>query len=240
MISLTDFFQSGLVSVSGNQVSRLPDFTSLSSQLAKATPSSVSAAAYSPTNTAARSCPATGSAWNASPTLPPTPSKQVCSCMLSSLSCVAKSSLNAKDIATLFGQVCGYNNGAYCSGISVSGATGVYGSYSACEPAEKLSFALNAYFQAQNNNPQACDFGGKAQTQQAARATGSCSSVLSAAGPSGTGIVSGAPGGGGSSSTATKKGAAGAVSTPSVEIGVVHLGIYVIGALLSGVFMILL
>ncbi|KAI9889019.1 MAG: 1,3-beta-glucanosyltransferase gas1 [Vezdaea aestivalis] len=230
----------GLVSISGNSVSQLPDFTSLSSQLAKATPSSVSADAYQPTNTAARSCPPSGTAWNASPSLPPSPNKGLCSCMVSGLGCVAASNLNADDTATLFGQVCGYNNGAYCVGIAKDGATGKYGAYSMCENIDKLSFAINAYYKAQGGSAQSCDFGGKAKVQSAAAAS-TCSALVSQAGPAGTGTVSvGAQGGAAATSTARKTGAGATTGVQRVEVGLLQISMYGFVAVLTAFCMIIL
>lgn len=233
----------GLVSINGDTASKLPDFTSLSSQIAKITPSGVNSASYSPTNTQARNCPATGTAWQAATALPPTPNADLCGCMVKSLSCVAKPGINVTNVGDLFGTVCGLQTGV-CDGIAANGTTGTYGAYGMCNATEKLSWAFNSYFQKQNSNPSACDFSGAATTQTAASASGNCQSLLSQAGTAGTGTVTSAPtgtgGGSGGSSTSTKKAAAGAVTVPHFDFGMLQLGAYVVGAVLTGGGMILL
>ncbi len=231
---------SGLVSINGDTPSKLPDFTALSSQIAKITPSGVNSASYSPTNTQAQSCPATGTAWQAASALPPTPNVDLCGCMVKSLSCVAKPDVNATGIGDLFHTVCGLQQGV-CDGITANGTTGTYGSYGMCNATEKLSWAFNSYFQKQNSNPSACDFSGAATTQAAASASGNCQALMSQAGSAGTGTVTSAPtGGNGGSSTGTKKAAAGAVTVPRFDFGMLQLGAYVVGAVLTGAGMILL
>lgn len=160
--------------------------------------------------------------------------------MVKSLSCVAKTDVNATGIADLFYTVCGLQQGV-CDGITANGTTGTYGSYGMCNATEKLSWAFNSYFQKQNSNPSACDFSGAATTQAAASASGNCQALMSQAGSAGTGTVTSAPtGGNGGSSTTTKKAAAGAVTVPRFDFGMLQLGAYVIGAVLTGAGMILL
>jgi hypothetical protein len=224
------------VSVSGNSVSELPDYTSLSSQIAKATPSSTAASDYTPSNTVAQACPATGVSWNASETLPPTPNQAICSCMTASLGCIAKPGLSADAEASLFGQVCGLNRGAACAGIARNGASGTYGAYSMCDTADQLNFVLNQYYTNQQSSSSACDWKGQAQVVSAASASGSCSSLLNQAGPSGTGTVSSS----GGASSGTKKAGAGLTTVPKFDFGLLQLGVYVVGAMVTGAGMILL
>ena len=234
----------GLVSVSGNTASKLPDFTALSKQLALATPSSTSSAAYTVTNTQAQACPATGAGWAASSNLPPIANAELCSCMVTSLSCVANSGLSGNETATLFSTVCGLDNSA-CNGISANGTTGVYGAYSMCSASEQLSFAFDQYYQNQKKASTACDFNGNAKTQSGSKSS-TCSALLNQAGTAGTGTVTTAPTGTGSSSsssgssTSTKKSAAGAVVIPRFDMGLLQLGVYVLVAGMAGAGMIVL
>ncbi|KAI9670084.1 MAG: 1,3-beta-glucanosyltransferase gas1 [Trizodia sp. TS-e1964] len=228
----------GLVDVSGNTVSPRADYTYLSSEMASATPSAVSSGSYNPSNTAARACPTVGTQWQASSNLPPTPNSKLCSCMVSSLSCVAASGLSDTKVAELFGTVCGLGKNV-CDGIAVNGTTGVYGAYSMCSSTDKLSFALNAYYQSQNSASSACNFGGNAQTQNAGQASSDCQPLLAQAGPSGTGTVS-PSGTTGGTSTPTKTGAGSTLAVPSFDMGLLHVGAYVVFAMLSGAGMILL
>ena len=237
----------GLVSVSGSSVSKLADYTSLSRQLAKVTPSSTKAGDYNPSNTQARSCPPTGSGWNASSTLPPTPNRDLCGCVVKNLTCIAKPNLSDDTVAKLFGTVCGLDKTA-CVGVARDGSQGSYGAVSGCSPAEQLSWVFNAYYfnQVPANRASACNFEGNAQTQQPSSPSGSCKDLLGQVGAAGTGSVTSSPtitgAGSGStaSSTATKKSTAGAVHVGHVDVGLIQLGAYLLAALFTGASMIML
>lgn len=241
----------GLVSVgSDNMATKLPDFTALSSQIAKVTPSGVAMASYSPTNSA-QACPKQDNVWSANTTLPPSPNNAVCDCMVQSLNCTAKSTVNDEAITTNFDYLCDPSNGDYCSGILANGSTGVYGAYSMCNSKERLAWAFNAFFMDQTkNNPQntdPCDFKGAAQKQKP-KVAGTCKAVVSQAGDSGTGSITSAPspastgsgggsGGGsassgGSSSSGT--GAASVLAIPAFNVGILRMGAYVTVAALVG------
>ncbi|TEY46223.1 hypothetical protein BOTCAL_0319g00040 [Botryotinia calthae] len=234
----------GLVSVSGNSVSKLSDFTALSKQLASATPSFTNSASYTVTNTVAQACPATGTAWAASSNLPPIANAELCECMVKSLSCVANSGISGNSSADLFDYVCGLDSAA-CDGISKNATTGVYGAYSMCTSAQQLSFVFDQYYQNQNKTATACDFSSNAKTQAGAKSS-TCSSLISQAGTAGTGTVTSAPTGTGSSgsssstSTSTKKSSAGATIVPRFDLGLLQLGAYVVVAGMAGAGMIIL
>jgi len=233
----------GLVSVDGTSVSKLPDFTSLSSQLAKATPASTSSADYTVTNTVAQACPATGTAWSAAEALPPIANSETCSCMIDSLSCKANSGLSGEVIASLFSTVCGLDSSA-CDGVTGNATTGIYGAYSMCSPAQQLSFAMNQYYVAQGKLATACDFAGNATTQTSSTSS-SCKGVLSEAGTAGTGTVTTVPTGTGStssssSSSTTTKSAAGNVVVPRLDVGLLQLGAYILVAGMAGMGVVLL
>lgn len=202
----------GLVSVSGNSVSELPDYSALASQLAMIKPSNTDAGSYNPTNSAA-ACPTSDASWSAATVLPPTPNKQLCDCMTASLSCAAKSDISSDTLTKTFALVCGYSNGQYCKGIASNGTSGVYGAYSMCNPVDQLSFALNAYYQSQNKASTACDFNGAASTKTTSSASGSCSGLLGQAGSDGTATVSGGSGG----AAATSSAAASSLLVPSAD-----------------------
>ncbi|KAL1303171.1 hypothetical protein AAFC00_006598 [Neodothiora populina] len=247
----------GLVSVSGNTVSTLSDFSYLSSRLATVSPSLVNAASYSPTNSA-QACPTINSAWEAKASpLPPSPNQELCSCMYSSLACVVSSDVSEDDMGDLFGTVCGLSDTA-CDGITHNATTGVYGAYSMCNSTEQLAYVLNAYYNEQSsaNKASACDFKGSASTKATQKPSGACSSLMAQAGTAGTGVVtasptatgagagsasgsSGSSGSASASSTGSTGGAAG-LSAPGLDFGVFGLGMYVVGAVLSGGAMVLL
>ena len=245
----------GLVSVSGNTVSKLQDFSNLSSRLATVTPSGVNSASYSPSNSPA-SCPATGTSWAAAATpLPPTPNQQLCSCMYNSLQCVVSGSVDESNYGDLFGTVCGYSKAVgkdVCAGIEAYGNNATYGAYSMCNSTEQLAFVLNYYYQLEKgSNPSACNFGGSAMTKAATSAS-ACTGLLNQAGsagtgsvtsqPSGTGAVGGGSSGGSSASGSASKstGAASGVFVHHAEVGFLSIAFYAGAAVLSGAAMILL
>lgn len=252
----------GLVSIDGNSASKLSDFTALSSQLAKATPSLTSMNDYNPSNTAAQQCPTVGSDWQAASALPPVPNSELCGCMAKALTCTVDKSVSDDDIGDLFSTVCGLSKDA-CAGITNDPKQGTYGAYGMCNPREKLGWALNAYYEEQSskgNAASACDFKGSATTQSAVKPTGNCSALVKQAGAQGTGTVtavptaigsgssasgsggnSGSSGSGSSSSSGTgsPSGSAGIV-VPSVGLGALQMGLYLAVAILSGAAMILL
>lgn len=153
----------GLVKVSNGKATKLDDFDNLKKQISKVGDvEGVKMSEYTPTNTKARDCPAKQKAWTASSVLPPTPDKALCSCMLDSLECTSKRTLKDEDMGDLFSYICG-EAGTDCSGITGDAEKGVYGAYSMCDPAERLAWAMNAYYESQSFATSACDFDGKAQ-----------------------------------------------------------------------------
>lgn len=228
----------GLVTVKDGEVTPNDDFDNLSKEIAKATPSGVKMADYSPTNTKAADCPKTGDDWNAVATpLPPAVNSEACTCMKSTLGCIASDDLDDEDYGEVFGLVCGYEDGKYCAGINRNLTLGPYGAYGMCNTTEQLGWALNQYY---IDNPNGgCDFEGKAVTTAAATTTASaCASLIKQAGSEGTGTVTSAPTG--ASSATGSKGAAAGLTVPTFSTGLLGLGIYIGAAGLSGMAMILL
>ncbi|KAI5955703.1 PHR2 [Candida jiufengensis] len=178
----------GLVSIDSNgDVSTLGDYNNYKSEIQKISPSSAQASAVSATESGVTSCPTATDVWNASTDLPPTPDKDICDCMQSSLKCVVADSVDSEDYADMYSYVCSKID---CSGIGSNGTTGKYGAYSPCSAKEKLSFVLDLYYKDQNENSSACKFSGSASLKSASTAS-SCSAYLSSAGPSGAGTVQG-------------------------------------------------
>ncbi|EAW11241.1 glycoside hydrolase family 72 protein [Aspergillus clavatus NRRL 1] len=231
----------GLVSVSGNDVSTKSDFSYLSAQMQKVTATGVNSASYTPTNAAPSSCPSIGTNWEASDDLPPKPDGDLCDCMVQTLSCVVKDSVDADDYGSLFDYVC---SKGLCGGIASNSTSGDYGAYSVCTPKQQLSFVLDQYYKKNNKAASACDSNGKAQTQKAADAQGTCASLIKQAGTAGTGsVTAGATGSGSGSSgaSATSKGAAGVAASPmAVKVGNWQFGAYIATALVAGVGMVML
>lgn len=246
---------SGLVSVSGDSVSTLDDFNSLSSQIAKVSPTGVNSNDYTPTNTQAAACPTVGTDWQASSNLPPTPNQELCECMFDALTC-RPNNVDTDDVGKLFGVVCGLADGV-CDGITANGTTGEYGAYAMCNPNQQLGWALNTYYEKQaaaGNGASACDFSGSATSASPTSPSGSCATLISQAGNAGTGTVTSQPSGtagsgSGSGSGSSASGSSGSssssnagmpgYSTPS-HIGLLQVVVYLTIAFVSGAGMILL
>ncbi|KAF7173955.1 hypothetical protein CNMCM6106_008065 [Aspergillus hiratsukae] len=228
----------GLVSVDGDKVETKSDFSYLSKEMQKVTATGVNSASYTAPTAAAPACPSVGIKWEASEKLPPTPNSELCDCMVDTLSCVVKDSVDEKDYGDLFDYLCAKG---VCGGINSNSTSADYGAYSVCSPKQKLSFAMNQYYNKNNKAATACDFEGKAQTQKAAGASGTCSSLIKEAGTAGTGSVSAGSTGGSGSASSTSEGAAGVAASPmAVKVGNWQFGAYIATALFAGVSMLVL
>lgn len=168
--------------------------------------------------------------------------------MVASLSCVANSDVSPDDYGQLFSQVCGYG-ADNCAGFDSHANNGSYGAWSMCNATEKLSYAFNQYYEAQNQDSSACDFGGSAATQAPQSAQGACASLISAAGTDGSGQITGVQatgisqasgGSGGGAAASSSTGAASSVSVPAFQWGLLSLAAYVTAAGAIGVSMVLL
>ena len=228
-----------MVTLSGDSISTLTDFAAFSTEIVSANPTGVNSASYSATNSPA-ACPTVDSDWLAASPLPPTPNSDLCACVIPTLTCVVSSSISNSSYGELFGTVCGY--GA-CAGIEANYTTGVYGAYSMCSAEQQLSFAFNAYYEAQNaagNGASACHFNGAATTQAATSATGTCASLLKVVGTAGTGSLTA------SAATATsssgKKSAADPrfVAPNLLTVGFGYTAVFILGGFLAGTGIVLL
>ncbi|RIB10480.1 Glycoside Hydrolase Family 72/CBM Family 43 protein [Gigaspora rosea] len=117
---------------------------------------------YTQTNVEPLKCPLNSENWKTNMELPPTPMKDVCECMVSSLSCVVSSKIvnNQKLIDENFGLICGMIE---CDDINVDVNSGKYGKYSYCNPEDKLSYQFDVYFKRKKKNIfLACNFKGVA------------------------------------------------------------------------------
>jgi hypothetical protein len=177
----------GLVSVSGNSVSKKADFTAYSSQIASANPSIlIAASGYTATYSPA-ACP-TNSNWGASPKLAPLALDQgLCSCMMSSLSCIAATQFNDSMATSLISSYCGSSG---CSGLGQKGDTGAYDAYSICNSTERVSWALNWVYK---NSLSQCGSDKNAVNRTTTSIPSTCTDALSQAGTSGLGTVSSFP-----------------------------------------------
>lgn len=234
----------GLVSEKSGSgsVSTLKDYTSLSSRVNAATPTSVSMAAYSATNSPA-SCPAVNSAWQASDTLPPTPDSDLCECMYNSLSCVASSSIKGSSYSSLYGYICGEDE-SYCAGVLGNATTGVFGAYSMCNSTQKLGYILDQYYQGQKSDSTACDFDGDATTKSAATAS-DCKSALASASSANAVAATATAGTTSTGSSSSSSGTSSSIAMPNAQkmvfsVGNMAMGAYVAVAMGVGAFMVAL
>ena len=123
-------------------VTKLEDFYALKQQIGQIDPDVVKIQNYIPPSTEGRACPEKGENWDASNHLPPMPDKSTCQCMVDSLECVAKTSVQDEEMGELFNFVCG--QGIDCTGIYSNGSTGEYGIFSMCNSTERLSWVFNS------------------------------------------------------------------------------------------------
>ncbi|KAJ6113856.1 hypothetical protein N7523_007173 [Penicillium sp. IBT 18751x] len=233
----------GLVSTSGNSVSTLSDYSYLSKQMASVSPSGVNSASYSVSTTVGQACPTVGSDWLAASKLPPAPNADLCECMYNTLDCVPVDDITDKQYTNTFSYLGGKDG--VLDGVTGNATEGVYGAYSMCNKNQRLAWAMNRYYQLQGSSDNACGFSGAGKKVTGKSASGSCSSLMKAAGTAGTGSVSGSlaasTGGGSSAATSTSKGAAAGLTGPkAVFVGGWHAGAYLVAAVASGAFMIML
>ncbi|CUS22521.1 LAQU0S05e07250g1_1 [Lachancea quebecensis] len=167
----------GLVSTSGDKVKTLDDYNNLKKEIASVSPSSVNKNSYTPSSTSLK-CPATGSNWNASTELPPTPDKDVCDCLKGSLSCVLADDVESEDYGDLFSYLC---DKIGCDEITADGSSGNYGEYSFCDADIKLSFLLDKYYQSNGKSKSDCSFSGSASLASSTSQASSCQAKLSSA-----------------------------------------------------------
>lgn len=235
-----NFLSPGLVSVvDSSSVKKFAAYTALSSRVAAATPSSVSMAAYSPTNSAA-ACPAIGASWAAASSLPPTPDSELCECMFNSISCAPASSLDEDDYGDIFSYICGADPDS-CAGVNGNASTGVFGAYSMCNSTQKLGYVLDTYYKAQKSASDACDFDGQAVTQSGASASGDCKTKLASASSANAVAATATAGSGssGSSSGSSSSSTSSSLATPLhmksfFSIGDMAVGLWAVMAMGAG------
>lgn len=231
----------GLVKVTGDKATKLKDFDALKNQIKKSDPKTVEMSSYKPGGKM-NECPKLTDNWQANKALPPSPDKNLCSCMAKSRACVPKSDLPVKKFGDIFGFICKASPES-CVGINGNATTGVYGAYSMCNDQEKLAYVLDAYYTSQKKAKDACDFNGSAQLQTA-NSDSSCSNALaSASDVNKKAATATAPvGGGGAQATSTGDSFAvhGAPVARVFAIGDFAVGLYMLVALCVGAGMVAL
>ncbi|KAJ5489475.1 1-3-beta-glucanosyltransferase gel4 [Penicillium diatomitis] len=236
----------GLVSADGDKIKTLADYSNLSSQMKKATPTGVNSASYAATTTVGRSCPTVDSTyWLAASALPPSPNADLCACMYNELECVPVDGISTKQMTNTFNFLGGVPG--VMDGVSHNATTGKYGGYSMCNTKQRLAWAMNRYYQKNGKSSDACGFKGAATVTSTTKAS-SCSaqsSAMSAIGTAGRNNVSGGPaaasGTATGGSTSTSQGAGAATFGPqAVFVGSWQTGAYAVAAVASGLFMLML
>jgi len=227
-----------MVTIDGNTVTKSDDFTRLKAQYGEVTPPN----SPSTSDSSYPSCPGQNSTFLASTSLPPTPNDPACRCLETKLSCnfSPPAGTNSTAISVINGQLlgtaCGLlsSSGGNCNDIGSNGTTGTYGRVSFCDAREKLSYVMSLYYESQNRNAAACDFGGNAHLNSGALTVNAADSAASCiADPSATFVpapassTSGKPTG-----TGSNGGSGGSISLmDSIQSLGLVMGISVIGAL---------
>ncbi|KAI5287774.1 1,3-beta-glucanosyltransferase gas1 [Ascosphaera atra] len=231
----------GLVKVTKDTVTKLPDFNNLKRQIAEVSPTGVKMSNYKPGNEPAK-CPTIGADWFASSKLPPTPNAEACRCKVDSLSCKLKDTVSSKKLALLFSTVYGFGS-EFTADIVANATAGEYGAFSMCDPRDQLSIAMDTYYKDQSmkgsyQGGEACNFDGAAELHKADKLSATCEKAIKKAVSAATSSL---PGGSKTQTTTTSPadvtesgGVAGTVPIPSVEMaGVVSLVAYVFASILT-------
>ncbi|EPQ28890.1 uncharacterized protein PFL1_03691 [Pseudozyma flocculosa PF-1] len=160
----------GLVSVSGDSVTlRNPAWDNLKAAYARAAPPATSPSSAAPSFPA---CAEASDSFPASPQLPPTPNRELCSCLSDeAFGChvVAATENEPTILGSLIGTACGYLDeaGSGCNAIIADGEAGTYGNYSFCGVAQRLEWAMSTYQEISSFDAQSCDFAGNATAHRA-------------------------------------------------------------------------
>ncbi|PRP89387.1 hypothetical protein PROFUN_01250 [Planoprotostelium fungivorum] len=174
----------GLVNLTGSSFSILPDYVAAKQQLSKIRPPRAQLPAQTPI-LQRENCPAVSNSWESSPSLPPTPNAPACQCMWGQLPCRTDSEDmstvtvdTAKNIGNTLDYICG-NFPSACTAISGDSKSGTYGTWSHCDPLEKVSWAMNSWYNQYQSiqGASACDFGGLGKVQ-APKVSQSCGDQL--------------------------------------------------------------
>jgi hypothetical protein len=195
------------VVIDGQNVTQRRAYSSISSQFARATPTTTKLSDYTSTNPfpkctdiafeAGRDGPINiTEAFTINSTIPNPPYPPLCHCMARTLSCVANPTYNISTSYLAMRRACAANP-AFCTGIESNGRTGFYSSYRFCNLTERAGWAVNQqYLAAGGSDPAACAAaGGVLQAPTPARLAGpDCETLLRQAGPAGTGTITFTPG----------------------------------------------
>jgi len=150
----------GLVKIDSNTaVTEFQDFSYLAEQLNNANPTGAKQSDPITVQPYLYNCPPTDpdNFLASSAALPPSPNENSCSCMYNSLQCVIDiSSSTPASIAAAADFAC--SHGAACDDVNTNSASGVYGTWSACDDIQRASYILNSYYQNNRRQVSACNF----------------------------------------------------------------------------------
>jgi hypothetical protein len=195
----------GLVDIKFGTVVPRPAYSAYSTDLANLRPISSAIEAYSPKNTATAQChdimvnnSVTLGKWLNQPqkvaaNVPPTPYERLCSCMMESLSCIARPNLLPENQSAMNMTLCNQNSD-WCRAVSANGTTGLYGTFSVCNSTEQASWVLDQNYRNHDNDGKACSSAGGIPRQKTHSQTKQCRILLQEAGPAGTGTITTTPG----------------------------------------------
>jgi hypothetical protein len=227
----------GLVSIKGSAASTMKNYDTLKTAIASVDPSGTAMDAYTPTNTAA-ACPQVGKDWKVKGgNLPPTPNSSLCDCMFNEITCGPKDDLEAESYGAIFDFICDASPES-CKGIQGNTTSGVYGSYSMCNPKEKLGYVLDAYYKAQDSASTACDFKGQAEVKTPSSDESKCSAALASA--SSANEVAATATDAAASETSSNAAMAGGPLRGGFVLGELAVGLYVVVAMAVGASMVML
>ncbi|KAK2609360.1 hypothetical protein QQS21_002141 [Conoideocrella luteorostrata] len=229
----------GLVKVEKGAATKLKDFNELKKQVNQATPKAININDYTPAGKMGE-CPKLTNTWEANKALPPTPDRRLCDCMVKAASCVPKPNLSNQYVRQMFDFTCGSKTGA-CVGITGHTATGVYGAYSMCDDAAKLTHVLDTYYTSQKRAAGACNFEGNAKLQKS-EVDETCKAVLASASIINSQAATATVPVGGKSTGASKEESSAIRIGHSLSLGAGSWGFCVAGfvSLLAGVSMLVL
>lgn len=226
-----------MVELDDGKAKKLKDFGAFKKQMEKVDPKGTTLDEYTAKNIELRQCPNISGTWKAHEKLPPTPNRELCKCMVKSLSCKAKDDIDPEDLGDLFSSVCGMDKEA-CAGFATNPKKGSYGAYSMCNPTEQLSHAYNTYYELNGKKDTACDFDGTAELDDAEKPEGNCAKLIKEAGKDGSGTVNAAPTAGDGEGSASGTSAASPLAIPSFNFGILSLSAYLVCAMTAGAGMI--
>ncbi|KAF2666172.1 hypothetical protein BT63DRAFT_458535 [Microthyrium microscopicum] len=211
----------GIMDVEGYNATRGPQYATLSKEIASVQPSPTSIAQYTPTNTIPSVCEShfpVAYTSNVTPSgavatmdfhiatsLPPTPNRRLCECMMASLECVASQQyrpqpfwIDAPRLSrnypvpqenALKEGIC-KENPSWCLGSGSDPSVGQWGSFGGCNATERGSWILNRAFKAKNSDAGLCQsLNGTIIRSTVQDPPNDCKIMLAQAGPQGTGEV---------------------------------------------------